>query len=94
MSASNPSSVNNAVQVYTTAASSLKSKQKALEIDINKMEHHVKELKAEYKNKYLLKLEEDKFQPVVNAFYQYVLKDIERISDHANNITEHVLKMK
>jgi len=85
---------NNAVQVYTTAASSLKSKQKALDIDINKMEHQVKELKAEYKNKYLLKLEEDKFQPVVNAFYPYVLKDIERISDHANNITEHVLKMK
>ncbi len=84
----------NAIQVYTAAANSFKSKQKALDIDIHKMEHQLKELKAEYKNKYLRKLEEEQLKPAIDAFYPYVLKDLGRISDHANNFTEHVLKMK
>ncbi|MDH3330443.1 MAG: Na/Pi cotransporter family protein [Desulfobulbaceae bacterium] len=84
----------NAVQNYTAAANSLKMKGKALDIDIHRMEHQVKELIAQYRKKYLYKLAEDEFRPVVDAFYPDVLKDIGRISDHANNISEHVLKMK
>jgi phosphate uptake regulator len=30
---------------------------------------------------------------VIDALYPNVLKDLERISDHANNITEHVMQI-
>ncbi len=84
----------NAVQVYATAASSLKSKGKIVAVDIHKRKHLVDELKSEYWSKYLFEVESDRHRPVADLFYPAVLKDIRRISDHANNITEHVLKMK
>ncbi|MBC8317875.1 MAG: PhoU domain-containing protein [Desulfobulbaceae bacterium] len=31
-------------------------------------------------------------RPVINALYPKVLQDLERITDHANNIAEYVLK--
>jgi phosphate:Na+ symporter len=83
-----------AVQVFATSAHSLKITRTPLDMDIGRMEHQLDELKKEYKNRYLRRLQEDSSRPVVDALYPNVLKDIERITVHANNIAEHVLKIK
>jgi len=84
----------NAVQAYMVAANGLKERVKTLDIDVHKMEHQLDALKTEYRNKFLYRQENDQLRPVIDAFYPYVLKDIGRINNHANNISEHVLKMK
>lgn len=84
---------NNAVEAYKTASGSLKSSKKILSLDIHKMEDQVQKLTAEYRNKYLHMLEKDHSRPVIDAFYPYILKDIARINDHANNISGHIMKM-
>jgi len=84
----------NAVQVYTSSINSLKMKRTSLDIDIGQVEHRLDELKTEYRNKFLLRLQEDPSRPAVDALYPNVLKDIERITAHSNNIAESVLKMK
>jgi len=85
---------NNAEEMYANASESLKSKRKVLSLDVHKMEDQIKKLKTEYRDKFLLMLEQDPSRPVIDAFYPNVLKDIGRISDHATNITEHILKIK
>lgn len=84
---------NNALDVYLNAAASLKSRKTVISLDIHHMEDQVRQLKTEYQNKYLDMLEKNSARPVVDALYPYILKDIGRISDHATNISEHMLKM-
>ncbi|MDY0350083.1 MAG: Na/Pi cotransporter family protein [Desulfobulbaceae bacterium] len=83
-----------AVQVYIMAVTSLARKRKSLITDIGRMEQEIDELEVEYRKTFIRRLEEEKARPVVDALYPNVLKDIERIGDHANNIGEYVMKMK
>jgi len=81
------------VQVFTAAVESLKMKRKYLEINLDRMEHQIKELKGEYREKIFRAHEEERLRPVTDALYPNVLKDIERLAEHANNIAEHAAKM-
>ncbi|MCL7487321.1 MAG: hypothetical protein M8357_03990 [Desulfobulbaceae bacterium] len=85
---------NNAVQVFASSANSLKRKKITLDMDVDRLDHRLEELKTEYRNKFLLHQQEDSSRPAVDALYPNVLKDIERITAHAHNIAESVLKMK
>ncbi len=84
----------NAVQVFESSANSLKRKKITLDMDVDRLDHRLEELKTEYRNKFLLHLQEDSSRPAVDALYPNVLKDIERITAHAHNIAESVLKLK
>jgi phosphate:Na+ symporter len=82
-----------AAAAYTMAATSLAKKRKTMIIDISRMEQEIDDLELSYREMFIRRLEEDRFRPVVDALYPNVLKDIERIGDHANNIGEYVSKL-
>ena len=83
-----------AVQVYAAAATSLSSKGKIVDVDLHKIKHLVDDLKSDYRRKFLFETETEQLHPVRDMFYPAVIKDIRRISDHANNIAEHLLKVR
>ena len=82
----------NAARIYSMAAKALHRKRRSLALDIGQMEHDFDELEIMYRKKYLVRQENDISRPVINALYPKVLQDLERITDHANNIAEYVLK--
>ena len=83
----------NAALVYSMAAKSLRRMRRSLALDIGQMEEEFDELELRYRKKYLLRQEGDSSRPVMDAMYPNVLQDLERISDHANNIAEHVMRI-
>lgn len=83
----------NAALVYSMAAKSLRRKRRSLALDISKMEKEVDELEIMYCKKYIVREDKDTTKPVIDALYPNVLQDLERISDHANNIAEHVMEI-
>jgi len=83
----------NAVQAFSTSVTSLKTRSTTPDLDIGQMAHRLAELKSEYREKFLLGLQEDSSRPVVDALYPDLLKDIGRITTHANSITEQVVKL-
>ncbi len=80
-------------QVYSMAAKSLRRKHRSLAFGISEMEKEVDELEVKYRSKYIRKQEGDSERPRTNALYPNVLQDLERISDHANNIADHVMEI-
>lgn len=83
----------NAALVYSMAAKSLRRMRRSLALDISQIGKEFDELEGLYRKKYIVKQENDTSRPVIDALYPNVLKDLERISDHANNITEHVMQI-
>jgi phosphate:Na+ symporter len=83
----------NAALVYSMAAKSLRRRRRSLALDIGQMEEEFDELELRYRKNYLLRQEGDPAHPVMDAMYPSVLQDLERISDHANNIAEHVMRI-
>lgn len=82
-----------AALVYTMAVKSLRRKRRSLALDIGPMEEELDELEVMYRKKYIVGRENDTSRPVIDALYPNVLQDLERISDHANNIAEHVMQI-
>ncbi len=82
-----------AALVYSMAAKSLRRKRRSLALDIGPMEEEFDELELMYRKKYIVKREDGASRPVIDALYPNVLKDLERISDHANNIAEYVMQI-
>lgn len=80
-------------QIYSAAVNSLKRRQKSLVLDITRMEESVDMLEREYRKDFIHRIEKDRVIPVKDAMYPSILQDLERISDHSNNIAEHVMKM-
>jgi len=85
---------NNASQVFAAAVDSLKIKRRSLETNRDRIETELRNLKDQYREKVIRTFDETRRQRMPDAFYPNVLQDIERLVDHANNIAEHVLKMK
>ena len=83
----------NAALLYSMAAKSLRRKRRSLALDIGPMGKELEELEVMYRKKYLIRQEHDVARPVVDALYPNVLQDLERISDHANNIAENVMEI-
>jgi phosphate:Na+ symporter len=82
----------NAARVYSMAAKALRRKRRALALDVGQMEQDFDEMEIMYRKKYLVRQGNETSSPVINALYPNVLQDLERISDHANNIAEYVFK--
>ncbi len=82
-----------AALVYSMAAKSLRRKRRSLALGIGQMEQEFDELEVMYRKKYLDRQGKDTSRPLVDALYPNVLQDLERISDHANNIAEHVMEI-
>lgn len=83
----------NAALIYSMAAKSLRRKHRSLALGISQMEEEFNELEVIYRKKYLVKTENDDTRPIIDALYPNVLHDLERISDHANNIADHVVQI-
>ncbi|MBU0682001.1 MAG: Na/Pi cotransporter family protein [Proteobacteria bacterium] len=83
----------NAALVYSMAAKSLRRMRRSLALDISQIGKEFDELEGLYRKKYLVRQENDTSRPVIDALYPDVLKDLERITDHANNIAEHVMQI-
>lgn len=83
----------NAALVYSMAAKSLRRKRRSLALDIGRMEEDFDELEGMYRKKFIAGRENDTPRPMIDALYPSVLQDLERISDHANNIAEHVMEI-
>ena len=82
----------NAVMVYCMAAKSLRRKRRSLALNIGEMEESFDELEGMYRKRYLFSQGNNGSRPIMDAMFPSVLKDLERISDHANNIAEHVME--
>jgi phosphate:Na+ symporter len=78
--------------VYSMAAKSLRRKRRSLALDIGEMEKGIDEMEIKYRQRYIIN-NNDADRPVIDALYPNVLQDLERISDHANNIAEHVMEI-
>ncbi|MBU0961008.1 MAG: Na/Pi cotransporter family protein [Proteobacteria bacterium] len=80
-------------QIYSAAINSLKQHRKSLVLDITRMEESVDTLEEVYRKEFIRRMQTDLIIPAKDAMYPRILQDLERISDHANNIAEHVMKM-
>ncbi|MEK6200797.1 MAG: hypothetical protein N2A40_00020 [Desulfobulbaceae bacterium] len=83
----------NAAQVYSMAAKLLRRRRRSLALDIGQKEKEFNELELMYLQKYIVRQESDASRPRVDALYPNILQDLERISDHANNMAEHVMRI-
>ncbi len=83
----------NTVLVYSMAAKALRRKRRSLALDIGQLEKELDEMEIMYLKKYIVREGTDACQPRVDALYPNILQDLERISDHANNIAEHVMQI-
>lgn len=50
-------------------------------------------LEKELRQKYFARMSEMTTKPLRDALYPNILRDLERISDHSENIAEHVLEL-
>lgn len=83
----------NAAQVYSMAAKALRRTRRALAVDTSQLEKEFDEMEMMYRKKYLVREDNDASRPVIDALYPTVLQDLQRISDHANNIAGQVMRI-
>jgi phosphate:Na+ symporter len=83
----------NAAQVYSMAAKALRRTRRALAVDISQLEKEFDEMELMYRKKYLVREDNDASRPVIDALYPTVLQDLQRISDHSNNIAGQMMRI-
>ncbi len=82
----------NASLAFSQAVKALARHRKSLVVEVGDLEDRMDKLEDEFRRKYLERLKEKGFTPMTDAFYPNVLQDLERITDHSNNIAQQVIK--
>lgn len=79
--------------IFEMSIQSLRRRKKSIAMDINHMEENMGELELAYRQGFVQSQKKDYLVELPDIFYPSVLKDLERIGNHANNIAEHVMSM-
>ena len=78
-------------ETYSTAINSLKTKNKDMAKEAEKMEDDVDDLERKLKDAHVARVKEGRCHPQADRIFIETLRNLERISDHADNIAYDVI---
>jgi len=79
------------LHLYRLSLQVLKNEDRTLDEELMELEEEVDQLEVRYKGRHIERLEEGICEPAAGILYVEVLKNLERIADHAVNIAGDVL---
>ena len=82
-----------ATETYSCAVQALKANDKSLANDAVKMEDEVDELEIKLRKDHMERIEKGLAKAELDGLFSAVLRDLERIGDHSDNIAGHVISM-